>query len=497
MSNSQKTNDRRGEELTALRQRVSELESAADEHRQMEPAHRPTEERYHKIFDHSNDAIFLVDPVEDAILDVNAKACEILGYSREELLSVPMSVVHPHEMPRLRAFAQSVFKEGKGWTDELTCLTRSGVTLSAEFSASMIEIEQKTCMIAMVRDVSDRERLARENDYLHDEIRAELRIGSIKGNSEPMRKVLEQIQIVAPTDASVLVTGESGTGKELVARGIHDQSDRAKRPLVRVNCASIPSELFESEFFGHVKGAFTGAVKDRAGRFELADGGTIFLDEIGEIPLGLQSKLLRVLQEGEFERVGEERTRKVNVRIVAATNRDLLTESKAGRFRQDLYYRLSVFPIEIPPLRDRREDIGPLTEYFVEQSSTRLGVPHPKLTKSHLRYLEQYAWPGNVRELQNVIERAVILSRGGRLQFDLGAAAAPSQPPRKTDAASPQTADELTLDDVKRMERDVIVGALEQSGWRVHGEDGAAGRLGLKPTTLSSKMKKMGIQKPS
>ncbi len=191
MSDSQKTKARRGEELTALRQRVSELESAADEHRQMKQALRPTEERYHKIFDHSNDAIFVVDPVEDAILDVNAKACEMLGYSREELLSVPMSVVHPHEMPRLRAFAQSVFKEGKGWTDELTCSTRSGVTLSAEISASMIEIEERACMIAMVRDVTDRERLARENDYLHDEIRAELRIGSIKGNGEPMRKVLE------------------------------------------------------------------------------------------------------------------------------------------------------------------------------------------------------------------------------------------------------------------------------------------------------------------
>ncbi len=238
-------------------------------------------------------------------------------------------------------------------------------------------------------------------------------------------------------------------------------------------------------------------MKDRTGRFELADGGTIFLDEIGEIPLGLQSKLLRVLQEGEFERVGEERTRKVNVRIIAATNRDLLTESKAGAFRQDLYYRLSVFPIEIPPLRDRREDIGPLTEYFVEQSSTRLGVPRARLTKSHLRDLEQYAWPGNVRELQNVIERAVILSRGGSLQFDLGGAAAPSVPARKTDAGTPQTSDDLTLDDIKRMERDVIVAALEQSSWQVHGEGGAAGRLGLKPTTLSSKMKNMGIQKPS
>src|SRR5262249_26985592 len=256
-----------------------------------------------------------------------------------------------------------------------------------------------------------------ENEFLQDEFRASF--GNIIGHSPALQKVLAQIATVAPTEANVLILGESGTGKELVARAIHDMSARKEHPLVRVNCASIPKELFESEFFGHVRGAFTGAIKDRVGRFELADHGTLFLDEIGEIPLDLQSKLLRVLQEGQFERLGEDRTRTVRVRIIAATNRELLTEAKAGRFRLDLYYRLSVFPIELPPLRERPEDIGPLAAHFVQHSARRLGVERPRLTRAQVQQLEGYDWPGNVRELQNVVERAVILARGGRLQFDL------------------------------------------------------------------------------
>ena len=496
MAESQPSTEESADEVAALRNRLLELESALAEHKRSEQALRKTEERFHKIFDHSNDAIFLVDPLQDEILDVNPKACTMLDYAREELLSVPMSIIHPHEMARLKDFAQSVLEQGNGWTDALTCLTRRGVTLSAEFSASMIDIDGRACMIAMVRDVSERKRLAQQNDYLNDEIRTELRIGPIKGSTEAINKVLQQIQIVAPTEASVLICGESGTGKELVARAIHDQSQRNKHPLVRVNCASIPSELFESEFFGHVKGAFTGAVKDRSGRFELADGGSLFLDEIGEIPLSLQSKLLRVLQEGEFERLGEERTRKVDVRIIAATNRDLLTASKTGRFRQDLYYRLSVFPIEIPALRERRQDIGPLAEYFVEQSSARLGVGRPRLTKSHIRYLEQYTWPGNVRELQNVVERAVILARSGRLQFQLDQVTEPDVRPRRQQNTAGSTADGMSLDDIKRLERDVILRALEETNWRIRGDHGAAQVLGLKPTTLASKMKQMDIQKP-
>ena len=246
--------------------------------------------------------------------------------------------------------------------------------------------------------------------------------------------MLEQIKVVAPTPASVLLLGESGTGKELVARAIHDHSGRKGKPLVRVNCASVPKDLFESEFFGHVKGAFTGAIKDRVGRFEMANGGTLFLDEVGEIPLDLQAKLLRVLQEGQFEKLGEDKTRTVNVRLIAATNRDLHAEANAGRFRQDLYFRLSVFPIELPPLRERREDIAPLAEYFIGQSAERLGLPAPHLTREHLRQLEHYDWPGNVRELQNVIERATILcaSRAGwNLRWARPEAARRNIPPPK------------------------------------------------------------------
>src|SRR6185295_15978228 len=226
--------------------------------------------------------------------------------------------------------------------------------------------------------------------------------------------------MVAPTNASVLVLGESGTGKELVARAIHDRSPRKNAALVRVNCASIPRELFESEFFGHVRGAFTGAVKDRVGRFELAHGGTLFLDEIGEVPIELQSKLLRVLQEGQFEKVGEDRTRRVDARIIAATNRDLEAEVKAGRFRQDLYYRLGVFPIELPPLRDRAEDIPELAQHFLTQSARKLGVTPQRLSSVQLKELQAYDWPGNVRELQNVIERGIIRSRGGQIELGLG-----------------------------------------------------------------------------
>jgi transcriptional regulator with GAF, ATPase, and Fis domain len=313
-----------------------------------------------------------------------------------------------------------------------------------------------------------------------------------------LQKVLSQIATVAPTEANVLILGESGTGKELVARAIHDLSARKDRSLVRVNCASIPKELFESEFFGHVRGAFTGAVKDRVGRFELADDGTLFLDEIGEIPLDLQSKLLRVLQEGQFERVGDERTRTVKVRLITATNRDLLAEAKAGRFRLDLYYRLSVFPIEVPALRERLDDIGLLAEHFVKQSCRRLGVLKPRLTKLHVQELQSYDWPGNVRELQNVIERAVILAKGGKLEFNLpgrvnlvGAV----QPVAALPSSDGE--EELSLDELEVREREIVVAALRRSNWKIYGADGAAALLRIKPTTLVSKMKRLKVQKDS
>ncbi len=278
-----------------------------------------------------------------------------------------------------------------------------------------------------------RKKLELENEYLRDEVTRGGAFGELIGQGPALGAVVRQVDLVAPTDSSVLILGESGTGKELVAREIHRRSRRASRSLIKVNCAAVPRDLYESEFFGHAKGAFTGALRDRAGRFELADGGTLFLDEIGEIPLELQAKLLRVLQEGELERVGDERTRRVDVRLIAATNRDLKAEVDAGRFRRDLYYRLSVFPVELPALRERLEDIPLLADHFLALSARKLGRPKLRLTLANVRELQRYDWPGNVRELQHVIERATITATGHRLAFDLpateGAKSKPTEPP--------------------------------------------------------------------
>ena len=313
-----------------------------------------------------------------------------------------------------------------------------------------------------------------------------------------MEGILRQIEMVGPTDAGVLITGESGTGKELVAREIHNRSTRKKRTMIKVNCASIPKELYESEFFGHVKGAFTGAVKDRAGRFQLADGGTLFLDEIGEVPLDLQSKLLRVLQEGTYERIGDETTRKTDVRIIAATNRNLKEEVLAKRFREDLFYRLNVFPIEVPSLRDRKEDIPSLANRFLNQAASKLNLPLPRLTKGNLVELQNYDWPGNVRELQNVIERAVITARSGKLVFHLeqGTQSNGRRGKEERRRASDTEQTVLTENEMKQRDRDNILNALHQCNWKITGADGAAELLAMKPTTLHSKIKKLGLKKP-
>ncbi len=334
-----------------------------------------------------------------------------------------------------------------------------------------------------------RQQLERENTYLREEVR--LNFGTIVGDSAVLHKMLHQIKLVAPTDASVLITGETGTGKELVARAIHEQSSRTSHPIVRVNCGSIPRELFESEFFGHVKGAFTGALRDRTGRFELAEGGTLFLDEVGEIPPELQSKLLRVLQEGEYERVGEGKVRKANVRIIAATNRDLEKEVDGGRFRRDLFFRLSVFPILVPSLRQRVEDIPLLANHFLEVACKRLSRRMPRLTQQQLRQLQQYEWPGNIRELQNVIERAVILSDSGKLRLE--SAFQPSAFERLLPQQSSSTSAFLTEAQFNQRERHNVLAALQRSGGKVYGPSGAAALLGLNATTLAYRIKKWGI----
>ncbi|MYF71750.1 MAG: PAS domain S-box protein [Proteobacteria bacterium] len=345
-----------------------------------------------------------------------------------------------------------------------------------------------------------REELQRERDYLREEVQVSMNFGRIIGESAALRRMLARVEAVAQTSASVLIQGESGTGKELVAHVIHTRSPRSDAPLVKVNCASIPGELFESEFFGHVRGAFTGAHRDRVGRFQLADGGTLFMDEIGEIPLDLQGKLLRVLQEGEFEQVGSDRTRSVNVRVVAATNRDLDKAVEDGKFREDLFYRLSVFPIDVPPLRDRGDDIVQLASHFLEKICQDFGHRPLSLNRQHLELMRNYDWPGNVRELKNVIERAVILSRGKMLRLDLAMA----DIPRPASVSAPVSADPdgngeptlMTEQELLELQKNNLLAALTATGWRVSGPRGAAALVGLKPSTFTDRIKKFGIARP-
>jgi transcriptional regulator with GAF, ATPase, and Fis domain len=340
-----------------------------------------------------------------------------------------------------------------------------------------------------------KEQLEQERDYLREEISVTTNFGEIIGESQSLKRTLSQIEAVASTPASVLILGESGVGKEMIARAIHQHSDRAGCPLVKVNCASIPKELFESEFFGHLRGSFTGAHRDRVGRMQLANNGTLFLDEVGEIPLDLQGKLLRALQENEFERVGDEKTQKVDVRVIAATNRDLAEEVKKGRFREDLYYRLSVFPVEVPPLRERAVDIPPLAQQFLNLTCQQMGRDGLKLSRSHIQQLGQHTWPGNIRELKNVIERAVILSAGSRtLRLDL---ALPAQSVTQSDTVAPdwQDGEVLTENEFRLLEKANLIKAMRKSGWKISGPGGAAELLGLKASTLTYRLSQYGIRK--
>ncbi len=364
----------------------------------------------------------------------------------------------------------------------------SSLRMLADHAAAAIAnaraFEENSCL---------RQQLELENEYLRDEISAAQAFGEILGVSAPIRQIAEQIEQVAPTDATVLILGESGTGKELVAREIHRCSDRAERPMIRVNCASVPKEMFESEFLGHVKGAFTGAIVDRVGRFAAANGGTLFLDEVGEIPLELQSKLLRVLQEGQYESVGDDQTRTVDVRIVAATNRNLAREVKAGRFREDLFYRLNVFPIDVPPLRKRAEDVPLLAERFLARATQKL-KRRARLTRANVLELQRYDWPGNIRELQNAIERAVITAKNGKLHFHLPGSE-PADAPSGTASRDPEASEILTDGEIRELERSNMLAVLERANGKIYGVGGAAELLGLKPTTVASRIQRLGLKR--
>jgi transcriptional regulator with GAF, ATPase, and Fis domain len=387
------------------------------------------------------------------------------------------------------------------WIPEgLAAEPAAGKPFPAEATLSRFEMRGRPFYTLILRNVDERieaERrirsLTAEADYLREELAAEHGFDEIVGRSAALRSALQEVSQVAATDATVLLLGETGTGKELFARAIHDRSARRDRPLVKVNCAAIPATLIESEFFGHERGAFTGATQRREGRFALADGGTIFLDEIGELPLELQGKLLRVLQEGEFEPVGGSRTRRVDVRVVAATNRDLEQGARQGAFREDLYYRLSVFPIRLPPLRERGEDVVMLARAMAEKLGRALGKEVAPLGASDVAALRAYAWPGNVRELRNVVERAIITSRDGRLRLERIVPAVGENVPA-TPAEVP-AGEILTDERLRQLERQNMIGALDRAGGRVGGGGGAAALLGVSPSTFKSRMKALGIRR--
>ena len=451
--------------------------------KETEQALRESEDRFRNVFEHSNEAIFLIDPQEDEVVDANSKACRMLGYEREQLLALPLSTIHSGDAERMLQFLRSVLAQGVGWTDDAACMTRTGQALPAEISASSVEIGGRTCIVSLVRDLTERER-ARQ--VLDDEVHAKYNYEDIVGESPALQETLRQAQLVAPTDSSVLIQGETGTGKELVCRAIHHLSPRSDKPLVKLNCAAIPSGLIESELFGHEKGSFTGAIAQKRGRFELAHEGTIFLDEIGDIPLETQPKLLRLLQDQEFERVGGNRTIQVDARVIAATHRDLALMVQEGDFREDLFYRLNVFPVQLPPLRQRAEDIPLLARYFARRVCARLGRPTCELSDGAVERLSSYGWPGNVRELENIVERAVILCGGrtiGREHVQV-----------ESREMRPGGGSGGAIRPLQDMEREHIIAALRETGGKVSGSGGAADLLGLKPSTLDSRMKKLGIR---
>ena len=459
----------------------------------------------------------LVNSAMDAIIElnrnlnvtrVNAAAEKVFGCSSPEIVGQLftrfLSSDSRERLARL-IIELDLRPEGERYSwipGGLNAQSASGEAFPAEATVSRFDMGREAFYTLILRNVNARlqarqkiRSLTVEAEYLREEIK-ELQSDEIVGQSDPLARVLRDIQEVAGTDANVLILGETGTGKELIARAIHRKSHRCEKPLIKVNCAAMPATLIESELFGHEQGAFTGATKKREGRFALADGGTIFLDEIGELPVELQVKLLRVLQEGEFEPVGSSRTQKVDVRVIAATNRDLKQATKEGKFREDLYYRLNVFPIELPPLRERGDDITLLASTFTNKFAQRMGRLIEPLSEACIDRLKAYGWPGNVRELQNVIERAVITARDGRLNLDRALPASAKEMIAEAVLSAETPKRVRTAKELEELERANLMAALEATGWRVAGETGAAQLLGMKPTTLSSRIKALGIERP-
>lgn len=471
------------------------------------------------ILDAAGEGVYGLD-CNGKITFTNAAATEILGWKAEDVEGHAAHEVHHHshadgsKYPRIECPIYAALQDGEVHRiDNEVFWHIDGSAVPVEYISTPIRENGKlNGAVVIFRDISARkeiekqreaafveikklkEQLEQERDYLREESNANVSFGEIIGDSQALKRTLAQVEAVANTPVSVLILGESGVGKEMIARALHTKSDRVEKPLVKVNCASIPRDLFESEFFGHVRGAFTGAHQDRIGRLQLADGGTLFLDEIGEIPMSQQGKLLRALQEGEFERVGDDKTIKVNVRVVAATNRDLMDAIKDGKFREDLFYRISVFPVEVPPLRKRIDDVPLLALHFLEQICSDLGRETLRMSQQDVTLLKQQDWPGNIRELKNVIERAVISSSGNRLRLDLAVPKGSGQVQPST-LASPESSGFLTLAEFKQLEKANMIAALKHADWKVWGTGGAADLLGTKPSTLAYQMKAFGISK--
>ncbi len=492
---------------------TTELDAAISDFMRVQTAHQ-------LILNAAGEGIYGLDQ-DGRVTFGNAATSEILGWSVDDIYMQKAHDVHHHShedgspYPREKCPIYAALRDGE--VHRVDCEVfwhTNGEPVPVEYTSTPILKEGKpNGAVVVFRDISERrkierqreaayaeiralkEQLEQERDYLRDEIDVNVNFGEIIGQSMALKRTLAKVEAVAATSANVLILGESGVGKEMIARAIHCESERSKKPLIKVNCASIPKDLFESEFFGHVRGAFTGAHKDRVGRLQLANAGTLFLDEIGEIPISLQGKLLRALQEQEYERVGDDQTTKVDVRVVAATNRNLEEEVAAGRFREDLYYRVSVFPIELPPLRERVEDILPLAVHFLDLICTELGRDPLTLTNQHIDLLQRHRWPGNIRELRNVIERAIILTKGARLRLDLAMGNAAERGGSTPEPAATDGDQYLTDEEFRAKEKQNLLAVLRAADWRVWGPDGAAAMLGIKPSTLSYRMKAFGIEK--